>query len=304
MTDLSVIIVTYNPGVILAQCLVSVIKSQIDLEVVVVDNASTDGTPELVRQNFSRVHLITNQENKGFAGANNQGLATTNGQYRLLLNPDVIVDDQAFAQMISFMEAHPEVGIVGPCTFDEHDKVAVTARTPYRPLNILWQYVGLDWVFPNHVYGVYRRACETATEPFEVGWVQGSCLMLRDKVYQKIGGLDEGFFLFCEEPDFCDRAFKAGWKTYFLPSARIHHLESSSVSRYPLRKLHHHHISPLYYFRKRQQRRSVIILKLGFSLELIAKSLIRLGLDSIHHKKPSLGRAKNYWIVLAEVWRY
>ncbi len=304
MTDLSVIIVTYNPGAILAQCLASVMQSQIDLEVVVVDNASSDGTPDLIQQNFPHVHLIANQENKGFAGANNQGLTATNGRYRLLLNPDVIVDEQAFKKMIAFMEANPEVGIVGPRTFDEHDKVAVTARTPFHPLNVVWQYVGLDRVLPNHVYGVYRQACETATDPFEVGWVQGSCLMLRDEVYQKIGGLDEGFFLFCEEPDLCDRASKVGWKTYFLPDAHIHHFESSAVSRYPLRKLRNHHISPLYYFRKRHQRRAVITLKLGFTLELIAKSIVRLGLDVAHHQKPIYGRAKNYWIVLGEVWRY
>lgn len=304
MTDLSVIIVTYNPGAILAQCLASVVQSQANLEVVVVDNASTDGTPELIQQNFPQIHLIANQENKGFAGANNQGLAATNGQYRLLLNPDVIVDDQAFNQMITFMEANPQAGIVGPRTYDEHNNVAVTARAPFHPLNILWQYVGLDRVLPNHVYGVYRQACETATAPFEVGWVQGSCLMLRDAVYQKIGGLDEGFFLFCEEPDFCERAYQAGWKTYFLPNAHIQHLESSSVSRYPLRKLRNHHISPLHYFRKRHEWRAVITLKLGFTLELIVKSIVRLGLDLIHRQRPIYGRAKNYWIVLAEVWRY
>ena len=306
MVDLSVVIVTYNPGDLVLGCLRSVRSegSGLSSEVIVVDNASQDGTPDRIRAEFPDVRLIVNGENRGFAAANNQGLRVARGRYLLILNPDVEVHPGALAAMVSFLESHPDVGIVGPRTYDPDGRVALTARLPLSVPTVLWQYLGLDRLMPYRVYGHYRRACEQAGEPFEVGWVQGSCLMLRRLACEQIGGFDEAFFLFAEEADLCQRAREAGWRVYYLPGAGVTHRESSSVSRYVYRKLLNHHISPLYYFRKRGRAGDVLALKAGFTLELCLKSLVRLLQMAGRRGSDARARLRAYWRVLGEVWRY
>ena len=278
MTDLSIIIVTYNPGPILFDCLSSLPDGAgtLDYEVLVVDNNSTDGVPHAAAEQHPKMRFIFNRDNRGFAGANNQGLELVQGRYLLLLNPDVIVEPVSLQALVEFLEATPSAGIAGPRTLDGSGQVTLTAHTDYKPPVILWQYLGLDRLLPNRVYGRYRRACETAAEPFPVAWVQGCCLLLRRAVYEQIGGLDEEFFLFAEEPDFCDRAQRAGWSTWFIPAARVHHLESTSVKRYHEARIRSYHLSPLHYFRKRGQVGAMGVLKIGFTLELGLKAIVRL----------------------------
>ncbi len=306
MTALSVVIVTFNPGELVLECLRSLPGNVAGepLEVIVVDNASQDGTPSRIEGEFPHVRLIANQSNGGFAAANNQGLRLARGQYLLLLNPDVVVHPGALESMVAYMEASPQVGIVGPRTFDGMGQVALTARPEFTPLSILWQYLQLHRLFPNRVTGRYRRAALASQHPFEVSWVQASCLMLRRAVYEEIGGLDEGFFLFAEEPDLCERARSQGWEVVYLPSAEVTHYESSTTSRYAPQKIRCHHISPLYYFRKRDQKGPIRVLKVGFTIELIVKLAIRLAEAIVRHDSERLGRVVVYWNVLGEVWRY
>jgi N-acetylglucosaminyl-diphospho-decaprenol L-rhamnosyltransferase len=304
LSDLSIIIVTYNPGEILFDCLRSLPDGVGDLsyEAIVVDNASQDGIVGQAIERFPAVRFIINTDNRGFAGGNNQGLAEAKGQYLLLLNPDVIVERGSLKKLVDFLKGHPQAGVVGPHTVDRNGNLSLTANAPYNALTILWQYLGLDRLFPNRVYGWYRKQSMTATEPFEVGWVQACCLITRREVYERIGGLDEGFFLFAEDPDFCDRAAKAGWKTYFVPDVQITHFESSVVSHYPERKIRNYHISPLHYFRKRKQAGQVILLKLGFTFELLLKMVIRM-LQRLGGERG--GTAPHiYWTILSEVLRY
>jgi N-acetylglucosaminyl-diphospho-decaprenol L-rhamnosyltransferase len=302
--DLTIIIVTYNAGVILYDCLRSLPAGVGDLssEIIVIDNASQDGIVEQAAEQFPAVRLIMNPDNRGFAGGNNQGLAEATGEYLLLLNPDVVVEPDSLKIMADFLKEQPEIGVVGPHTVDRNGDLSLTAYGPYSALSILWQYTGLNRLFPNHLYGKYRQLSAAATQPFEVAWVQACCLLTRREVYGRIGGLDERFFLFAEDPDFCDRAAQTGWKTYFVPDARIMHLESSVVSRYPERRIRNYHISPLHYFRKRKQPGQVILLKLGFSLELGVKLVVafaaRLSGRAIGSRLPI------YWNVLREVWGY
>lgn len=305
MTDLSIIIVTYNPGGLVLDTLHSLPAGvgALSYEIIVVDNASTDGTPERIARERLPVRMIINPDNRGFAAANNQGLGQAVGRYLLLLNPDVIVQAGALARMAAFLEANPIAGVVGPRTLDGQGRVALTARTPLSVATVLWQYLGLDRLFPYWVYGHYRRACEQAGYPFEVGWVQGSCLMARREVYDQVGGLDEAFFLFAEEADWCDRARSAGWQVWYLPDACIVHHESTSVARYVPIKVRAHHLSPLYYFGKRGCRRSVLALKIGFTVELLVKTVVRLIQRLIGRADVSL-HLHTYWAVLGEVWRY
>lgn len=303
MIDLSILIVTYNPGSILHLCLASIPAGAAGLtvEVILVDNASSDGQAQQAAAHDPGIRFAPNTENRGFAGGNNQALALAAGEFVVLLNPDVILRPGSLTTLVQYLQAQPSVGIVGPRVFDGEGRVALSAYGPYRPLSILWQYWGLDRVFPYGVFGRYRQACETATAPFPVAWVQGCCLLARRAVYEQIGGLDEAFFLFAEEPDWCERGAQAGWQTVYVPGAEVEHHESSSVSRYPERKIRHHHLSPLIYFGKRGQGGAVRGLKLGFTVELLLKLMIRL-------VQQASGRGGTppavYWWVLRQVWAY
>jgi GT2 family glycosyltransferase len=302
---LSIIIVTYNPGPILLDCLRSLPAGVGDLpyEVIVVDNASSDGLVGQAQAAFPQHRYILNDDNCGFAGGNNQGLALASGDYVLLMNPDVVAQSDSLRALVAYLESQPSVGIGGPRTLDRHGHLSLTAHGPYTAFNVLWQYLGLDRLFPHMVYGRYRRASGTATAPFPVAWVQAHCLMLKRAVYEQVGGLDEGFFLFCEDPDLCDRAAQIGWETHFLPGAVVHHVESSSVSRYPERRIRAYHLSPLHYFRKRRQQGQVWLLKVGFTLELLLKLFIRLA-QGINGRASGAPSAGIYWTILQASWRY
>ncbi len=303
---LSVIVVTYNSGPMVLDCLRSALEddSAGDAEVIVVDNASDDGTPDLIARAFPHIRLIACEENRGFAAGVNRGLQVADGRYILLLNPDVAVHLGALGEMVGFLDENPPVGIVGPRTYDSDGEIALTARPPYSVATVLWQYLGLSRLFPYLLNGRYRAMCESYAEPFEVGWVQGSCLMFRREVYEQIGGFDEGFFLFAEEADFCDRARVAGWRVFYLPSAAVTHRESSTVSRYVPLKIRSHHISPLYYFRKRGRWGAVWALKMGFTAELVLKSAIR-AVQLVSGSGGDAGiRLRSYFATLIEVWRY
>ena len=307
--SLSIVVVTYNPGPILLDCLNSLPQGvgSLPYEVIIVDNASQDGTPEHIAQEFPQIQLIVNKDNRGFATANNQGLALSTGHYMVLLNPDVIAHPNSLAAMVAFLDDNPGVGIVGPRILDGEGRVTITARLPPQPMRILGQFLGVHHLFPGLVYGHYYRACRRAEEPFDAGWVSGACLMLRRAVYTQIGGLDESLFLYGEEEDFCDRAHNANWRVHYLPAASVTHFESSTVSRYVQIKILSHHISRLYYFRKRGRECAVMALKIGFAVELAIKATIRLfqmvwrrgeGVDKLRL------RIHIYRFVLGEVWRY
>jgi GT2 family glycosyltransferase len=214
------------------------------------------------------------------------------------------VHQDAIALMISYLEQNPAVGIAGPRTFDAQGHLALTAYGRFTPFAILWQYLGIDWLFPNQVFGKFRRQISMAQQPFDTVWVQGSCMMIRREVYVQIGGLDEALFLFAEEPDFCERAIAAGWRIVHIPAAQIEHHESTTISNYPLVKMRHYHRSPLHYFRKRQKPVSVLTLKLGFTLELAIKFLIRLVQLTWLADTRERARLAAYPTVLKEIWQF
>lgn len=305
MARLSIIIVTYNPGELVLECLTRLIAaSQPDWEIIVVDNDSRDASPTQIQARFPQVKLIPNPENRGFAAANNIGLAQSEGEYLALMNPDVLVEPDTFDQLIEYLEAHAEAGIVGPRTFTSTGKVDLSVHASLTVASILFQFWGFDRLFPYRMMGRYLRQAETAVDPFEVAWLQGHCFVFRHAVYDQIGGLDEGLFLYNEEPDFCDRASKHGWKSVFVPTATVVHLGSTTISRYSYVKMLHTHISMLYYFRKRKRTTSVWLLKAGFVAELAVKWAIRLTQRMIKPDSVSADKVKAYPKVIAEVIRY
>jgi GT2 family glycosyltransferase len=228
--DVSVVVVSYNTRELLAQCLSSIIAQTPDLglEVIVVDNASVDGSPELVRHEFEKIRLIANGANVGLARANNQGIRAASGRYVLLLNPDTVILDRAIEQMVHFMDAHPEAGICGP-RLVYPDGADQRSTYPFPSLSgAPWQFLGLysryptlgRWLAPEWID--FRPAITR-----EVGWCGGACLMIARARLGSVGLSDENFF-YADDVDLCRRTWQSGWRVYYFAEARVVHFEGAS----------------------------------------------------------------------------
>ena len=252
MFDLTVIIVSWNVRDLLRRCLQSILKAEdLQLEIVVVDNASSDGSPEMVRDEFPQVHLVANDENRGFTAANNQGLALSQGRALLLLNPDTEAIGDALVTMLEYMQAHPEAGMVGPrLLYPDGSLQSSRRRFPTFATALVESTVVQEWWRDNAILRRYYML-DTADEAVQaVDWVVGACLLVRRECYEQIGGLDEGFFMYSEELDWCRRAKTAGWEVIYLPTATIlHHEGKSSEQVVPARHIHFQS-SKVRYFRK------------------------------------------------------
>ena len=186
---------TYNSGEVTLTCLEK-LQTAItdDYEIIMVDNNSTDGIIDLVRERFPRVQIMVNPQNCGFAAANNLGIRAARGAYIVLLNPDVYVEPDTFQVLLAYLQTAPDVGLVGPKTFTTTGKVDLSAHSKLTVPTILWQFWGLDRLFPYAMIGHYLRQSETATEPFPVDWLQGHCLMFAAPCMSKSAGWMRGYF--------------------------------------------------------------------------------------------------------------
>ena len=224
--DLSIIIVSWNTRDLLAQCLQSVYDTVhgLEFQVFVVDNASSDGSAAMVRERFPQVRLIENTKNVGFARANNQAIREAGGQYILLLNSDARVMGDSVLQMARFMDGRAEVGIVGPpLVFPDGRPQLAWGPLPSLASEV-WSLFGLDRLRSS---GAWRS--DSSQRFLETGWVSGACMMVRRRVIEQVGLLDEEYFMFSEEIDLCYRARKAGWKIIHLPTALAIHVGGGST---------------------------------------------------------------------------
>jgi GT2 family glycosyltransferase/lipopolysaccharide/colanic/teichoic acid biosynthesis glycosyltransferase len=233
--DISVIIVNYNVRDFLKNALVSVFKALADLEgeVFVVDNASDDGSCDMVRQSFPQVHLISNSLNVGFAKANNQALVRAGGKYLMLLNPDTIVQEDTFQTLIKFFKENSDVGMAGCKILNPDGSFQLACRRSFpTPWVAFTKVSGLSSVFGStKLFGKYNLTYLNPDESYEVDAVSGSCMMMRREVYQSIGGLDEDFFMYGEDLDWCYRVQKSGWKVFYVADTKIIHYKGESTRR-------------------------------------------------------------------------
>jgi GT2 family glycosyltransferase len=253
--DLSVCIVTYRARVLLRDCLVSLFKNthRAPLEVVVVDNGSNDGLVEMLQEEFPEVRLICNKDNLGYTRPMNQALRAAGGRYLLQLNPDTLVLPEALDRLVEFLEGHPEVGICGPKVLNRDLTLQKPCRRgESRPWAVISYFTGLDRIFPkSRHFGEYLMSYMPEDETHAVAGVSGSCMLIRREVIQKIGYLDERFFAYQEDADYCLRARQAGWKVFYVPSARIIHYGGMGGSRVqPYRSIYEWHRSYYRYYRK------------------------------------------------------
>ncbi len=233
----SVVIVNWNTLALLRDCLRSVIdQTTASCEIIVIDNASSDGSADMVRAEFPGVVLIANGDNRGFAGANNQGLAVATGAHLLLLNPDTIVLDGAIDRMLAWLDRHPDVGCVGCQVLEGPGVIQQTCFADPGPLNQAIVELGLmrlsRWLpfFGRPWYVGWDRRSER-----EVDVVSGMFMLIPRAVMDKVGPLDGAFFIYAEEADWCRRIRNAGYRCVFAPEAQIIHLDGGSKSTAQIR---------------------------------------------------------------------
>lgn len=240
--DVSIIIVNWNTRELLSACLDSVIAGQefavkgdgdsrpdgsLAAEIFVVDNASTDGSPAMVRERFPQVRLIENAENIGFARANNQAIRQSRGHYVLLLNSDTEVYPGALSLMFAFMAKHPQAGGCGPRLLNADGSLQESCQPMLTPGREFWRLIFLERLWQQ---ATYCQAGWDMLTPRPVEVIKGACFLLRRTALQQVGLLDEQYYIYTEEVDLCYRLLQSGWELWWVPPALVKHYgQASSV---------------------------------------------------------------------------
>jgi GT2 family glycosyltransferase len=228
--NLTIAIVSYNTRDLLRQCLRSLrdYPCACETEVVVVDNASADGSVAMVREEFPEVRLLPQDRNLGYAAANNLALRGLTARYALILNSDIEVHAGALEALLGFMDGHPEAGMAGARLILPDGTVQTTWRDGFTLAEFVRQQFYLDRLRAGE-----RRPLAQGTQPLAVPHLHGACLLVRREALEQVGLLDEGYFMYCEDSDWCLRFRQAGWKLFYVPAARMlhHHGASSRQAR-------------------------------------------------------------------------
>ncbi len=259
---LSIVVVNYNVKNLLKKCLESIFKYEkdIELEVIVVDNNSKDHSQEMLKRDFPRIKLIENKRNVGFSRACNQGIKQSQGRYILLLNPDTEFTSGGFKKMIDFMASKPEVGICGPKMMDQEGNIQFSCRSfPSYLTAISSSQSILNRIFPeNFLSQKYLLREKDHSQISEVDWVSGSCLLTKREMFEKIGLLDERFYMYVEDVDLCYRAKKSGFSVFYFPEVMvIHHIGKSTQKEEFIMQVEHHR--SMYYFYKKHHNPNVFL---------------------------------------------
>lgn len=254
MMALSIVIVNYNTEKLLKDCLQSVYAGAngTPMSIWVVDNNSHDNSVPMVKSHFPKVQVVENAANVGFSKANNLVISQSRSDYILLLNPDTLIIEDAIERMVKFMEAHPKVGIAGCKVLNRDGTLQLACRRSIpTPRVAFFRLAGLSRLFPkSRVMAEYNMTYTDPERTHEVDAVSGAFLMIRKQVVEEIGLLDERFFMYGEELDWCLRAKRAGWTVMYHPDAQIVHYKGEST-KYNSRKAAIEFYRAMYLFHKK-----------------------------------------------------
>jgi GT2 family glycosyltransferase len=301
MADLSVIIVSWNVREFLAACLDSIAAhaGDLDIEVIVVDSYSSDGTVEMVRERYQWVKFLPQSTNIGFTRGNNLGLSAAQGRYLMLLNPDTEVVGDALSRMVRYLDDHPDVGVVGPRTLNSDGSTQSTRRRFPTFATALFESTWLQPIAPHQVLDRYYARDIADNDIADVDWVQGSALMMRRKAYAQIGGLDEQYVMFSEEMDWCKRVRNAGWRVVYLGDAAIIHHGGKSTEQVSAMAHIYFQSSKIHYFRKFHGPLAAVALRAFLVASYIEQWLIESAKGLLGHKRAlRQERARLYWKVI------
>ncbi|MBI5666461.1 MAG: glycosyltransferase family 2 protein [Chloroflexi bacterium] len=293
MPDVSIIIVNWNTSDLLAKCLrcVETTTRQVSYEVWVVDNASTDGSVDRVRREFPYVHLIANTDNVGFARANNQAIKLATGRYVLLLNSDAFVKDNTIDYMVQFMDAHPQAGMAGCKLLYEDGRLQPSCSMFPTLATEAYIALGLDKLFPrSKIFGRYMMTDWDYSDTRAVDVIMGAFMLVRAEAIQQVGLLDEGFFMYSEEVDWCYRFKQAGWEILFTPDVETVHLWGGSSKAVKVETLIRLYRSRVQFFRKNYGSVTAALYK-GI---LAFNCLVRIGPGAAYYLLRPASRQKHY----------
>ncbi len=285
---LSVLVASYNTRPLLLECLSTLDRNRGDvpLEVIVVDNASADGSADAVAERFPDVALVRNPVNEGFAKANNRALRLSRGRYVLLLNPDTLVPPELLRPMIRLMDEHPEVGVAG-CRVDRPDGGLDQAckRSFPTPWNALGRFLGLDRWLPR-LFGGYRRAADDPRGSYDVDAVVGAFMLVRRETVEDVGGLDESFFMFGEDLDWCFRVKARGWRVWYVGDRGVVHHKGASTRQAPQRMNWHFHRAMVLFHKKHLTDRYPFFVNWLVYLGISLRYAIKAAIAAVRPKSP------------------
>ena len=290
MIEISVCIVNYQAKDYLRDCLRSLYEHTAStFEVILVDNGSTDGSLEMLKDEFPDVQIIENPDNLGFTRPMNQALEQGRGRYLLQLNPDTIILPAALDRLVAFLESHPEIGICGPKVLNRDGSLQEQCRRgESTPWAVISYFTRLNKLFPDSkLFGGYLLNYIDEDQTHPVAGVSGSCMLIRKAVIDQIGYLDERFFAYQEDADYCFRTREAGWEVYYLPEAQIIHYGGQGGSHVqPFRSIYAWHHSYYLYYRKNLAKNYFFLFNWVYYFIMLVKLALSLLLNLFRKDEP------------------
>ncbi|QIB27576.1 glycosyltransferase family 2 protein [Caloranaerobacter azorensis] len=287
--DLSIIIVNYNTRELTRQTLQSIYKynHNLDFEVIVVDNNSSDDSINMIKDEFPQVILIQNKENLGFSKANNIGINKSKGKYILLLNSDTIIQRDTLEIMVDFMETNKEVGAAGcKVVLPDGNLDKACKRSFPTPRNAFYNALKLDKLFPhNKRFGEYNLTYLNEDEMHEVDSLVGAFMMVRREVIEEVGLLDENFFMYGEDIDWCYRIKKSGWKIVYYPKTKIIHYKGGSSKKKNPKIIYEFYRAMYLFFEKHYKNKYSKLTKYIVYLGIWTKMILSLVTNLFKSKK-------------------
>jgi N-acetylglucosaminyl-diphospho-decaprenol L-rhamnosyltransferase len=272
MLDLVIVIVNYNVCALLQRCLESLLAAQGDLRLAlcVVDNSSSDGSVEMVRGRYPWVKLISNRDNVGYPAANNQGLAALGvtaktpaqqARYALLLNPDTELPAGALAELVTYMDTHPDVGIVGPKLVLPDGRLDPACRRAFpTPAVSFYRMAGLSRLFPrSRRFGRYNMTFLDENQTAEVDSVVGAFMLVRTAALEGVGLMDDRFWMYGEDLDWAKRIKDAGWRVVYHPAVTVLHVKRASSRQNPRAQLEFYRAMLIFYYKHYHQQTSFLL---------------------------------------------
>lgn len=301
LPDLSIIIVSWNVRQLLASCLDSILAGAgtLQLEVIVVDSGSSDGSPDLVTDAYPWVRMLGCRENVGFPKGNNLGMDLASGRHLLFLNPDTVLVGNALQLMVGYLDHHESVGVVGPQLLNEDRSIQSSRRRFPTMATAFVESTWLERIAPSSIFTHYYARDLPEDEPVDVDWIVGACMMVRRKTIDHVGVMDEAYFMYSEELDWCRRIKDAGWRVIFLPGAQVIHYEGKSSEQAVTARHINFQRAKLRYFLKHHGAPSALLLRI-FLLLTYCWQLLLEGLKGVvgHRRLLRWQRVKAYWQVL------
>ena len=286
--ELSVIIVSYNTKDLLQNCLKSIFEQtkEIGFDVWVVDNDSSDGSADMVEAKFPLVNLIRNPVNGGFAQANNLVLKQCTGDYVLILNPDTIIPENTFKKVIDFLQQHSDAGAVGCKLIKADGRLDIACKSGFpTPWNSFCKATGLDRLFPkSKFFGGYNLTYLDENETHAVDCLVGAFMMLPRTVMEQVGYLDEAFFMYGEDIDWCYRIKKAGYSIYYYPGTYIWHYKRESSKKESTKTIRYFHKAMYIYYNKHFRRKYPVLLSWLVYIGIYAKWGLAIVINAIKRK--------------------